>query len=108
MTTTVRRCTSMLLSLSARMRRGTRTARAGDLTSATKVVDERDLMQAGTESGFDMHFTRAGIWGTRSGLARVVQRDVAHFMAAFETCQTVIHMNVIDYCQISPLAWYHA
>jgi hypothetical protein len=89
MTTTVLRCTSMLLSLSARMRRGTRTARAGDLTSATNVVDDRDLMHAGTESGFDMHFTRAGMWGTRSGLARVVQRDVAHFIAAVETYVTV-------------------
>jgi hypothetical protein len=67
------------------MRSGTRTARAGAVTSATNVVDERDLMQAGTASGLDMHLTSAGMWGTRSGLARVVHRDVAHFTAAVET-----------------------
>lgn len=84
-TTTVLRCTSILRSFNARMRRGTSTARAGDVTSATKVVDESALIQAGTESESDIHLTRTGIWGARSGLATVVQRDVAHLTAAEET-----------------------
>jgi hypothetical protein len=67
------------------MRRGTRTARAGAVTSATNVVDERALMQAGTVSGLAMHFTSTGMWGVRSGLASVAHRDVAHFTAATET-----------------------
>lgn len=65
--------------------RGTRTARAGAVTSATKVVDESALMQAGTASGSDMHLTSTGIWGAKSGLASVVHRDVAHLIAAVET-----------------------
>lgn len=60
-TTTVRRWTSILLSLSARTRSGTSTAKAGDVTSATKVVDDNALMQAATESGSDMHLTRTGM-----------------------------------------------
>lgn len=64
---------------------GTRTARAGAVTSATNVVFERALMQAATESGSDIHLTSTGIWGIRSGFARVVQSAVAHFMAAEET-----------------------
>lgn len=49
------------------------------------MVDESALIQAGTESGLAMHFTRTGMWGATSGLARVVHREVAHFMAAEET-----------------------
>lgn len=60
MTTTVRRCTSMLRSFSARISNGTRTARAGAVTSATKVVDDSALIHAGTVSGLDMHLTNAG------------------------------------------------
>ena len=78
----------MLLSFRARSIKGTRTARAGAVTSATKVVLDKALMHAGTESGFAMHFTRTGIWGTRSGLASVAQREVAHLIAADETCYT--------------------
>jgi len=84
-TTTVLLCTSILLSFKARIIKGTKTARAGAVTSATKVVDERALMQAGTDSGLAMHLTRTGIWGTKSGLARVVQRDLAVLTAADET-----------------------
>lgn len=89
MTTTVLRWTSILLSLRARIRRGTRTARAGAVTSATKVVEESAFMHAGTESGLAMHWTSTGICGVRSGLARVVHSDVAHFMAAEETWKCV-------------------
>lgn len=85
MTTTVLRWTSILRSFRARIRSGTSTARAGAVTSATKVVDDSALMQAGTESGLDIHLTRAGMWGARSALASVVQRDVAHLIAAEET-----------------------
>lgn len=67
--------------------RGTRTASAGAVTSATKVVLDKALIHAGTESGFDIHLTRTGICGTRSGLARVVQREVAHLIAADDTCE---------------------
>lgn len=42
-------------------------------------------MQAGTLSGFDMHLTRDGICGVKSALARLVQRAVAHLMAADDT-----------------------
>ena len=81
----MRRWTSILLSLRARIISGTRTARAGAVTSATNVVDERALIQAGTESGLAMHFTRTGMWGATSGLASVVHRDMAHLIAAEET-----------------------
>ena len=86
MTTTVRRWTSMLRSLRARSRRGTRTAKAGALTSATKVEFESDLMHAGTDSGFAMHLTRVGIWGIISAFSNVVHRVVAHLVAADDTC----------------------
>lgn len=85
MTTTVRRWTSMLRSLRARSKRGTRTARAGALTSATKVVFESDLMHAGTESGFAIHLTRVGIWGIISAFSKVVHSVVAHLLAAVDT-----------------------
>lgn len=75
----------MLRSLRARTKSGTRTAKAGDLTSATKVVDDSDLMQAGTLSGLDMHLTKAGIWAVRSAFSKVVHRVVAHLMAAEDT-----------------------
>ena len=75
------------------MSRGTKTAKAGDVTSATNVVEESDLIQAGTESGLDIHLTSAGICGARSALASVVQRDVAHFTEAVETCQTISNKN---------------
>ena len=84
-TTTVRRCTSILRSLRARRRSGTRTASAGALTSATNVVDDNDLMHAGTESGFDMHFTSAGICAVRSAFSNVVHNAVAHLIAAEDT-----------------------
>jgi len=85
MTTTVRRWTSILRSLRARSRRGTKTARAGALTSATKVVLESDLMHAGTDSGFAMHLTRVGIWGMISAFSNVVHKVVAHLVAADDT-----------------------
>ena len=98
MTTTVRRWTSMLLSFSARRSSGTRTARAGAVTSATNVVFESDLMTAGTESGLAIHLTRAGMCGARSSFARVVQRAFAHLFAAVETYQmcvsTCIHRSM--------------
>ena len=68
------------------MSRGTRTARAGEVTSATKVLLESDLIQAGTEVGSDMHLTREGMWCARSAFARVVHSAVAHLIAADETC----------------------
>lgn len=55
------------------------------MTSATKVVDDRALMHVGTVSGFDMHLTRDGIWGIKSGFATVAQSDVAHLAAAEDT-----------------------
>ena len=55
------------------------------MTSATKVVFDRDLMHCGTVSGLDMHLTRVGIWGLRSGFASVVHNAVAHLTAAEET-----------------------
>lgn len=85
MTTTVRRWTSMLRSLRPRIRRGTRTAKAGPLTSATKVVLESDLMQAGTDSELAMHLTRVGIWGIISAFSNVVHKVVAHLLAADDT-----------------------
>lgn len=84
-TTTVRRCTSILRSFSARISNGTRTARAGAVTSATKVVEDSALIHAETVSGLDMHLTSAGTWGTRSGFASVLQSDVAHLTAAVAT-----------------------
>lgn len=57
------------------------------MTSTTKVVLDKALIHAGTESGFDIHLTRTGICGVRSGLARVVQRAVAHLIAADDTCE---------------------
>lgn len=75
----------MLRSFRARSSNGTRTANAGAVTSATKVVDDRAFMQAGTASGSDMHFTRTGIWGARSGFASVVHKEVAHLTAAEAT-----------------------
>lgn len=84
-TTTVRLWTSMLRSFSARISIGTRTASAGALTSATNVVEERALMHSGTWPGLDMHFTKRGIWGIRSGLSSVVHNWVAHFVAAVDT-----------------------
>ena len=86
MTTTVRRWTSMLRSLRARSKRGTKTAKAGALTSATKVVLDSDLMHAGTDSGFAMHLTRVGIWGIISAFSNVAHRVVAHLIAADDTC----------------------
>lgn len=85
MTTTVRRWTSIDRSFSARMRRGTSTAKAGAVTSATNVVDDKDLIHAGTESGFAIHLTRDGICGAKSGFARVPHNSVAHLMAAEDT-----------------------
>src|ERR1700730_16261465 len=82
MTTTARLCTSILRSFKARVRGGTRTARAGAVTSATKVVLDRDLMQSGTEVGSDMHLTSIGMCGAKSALARVVHSVVAHLTAA--------------------------
>ena len=76
----------MLRSLRARSKRGTRTARAGALTSATKVVFESDLIHAGTASGFAIHLTRVGIWGIMSPFSKVVHRVVAHLLAAVDTC----------------------
>jgi hypothetical protein len=52
------RCVSVERSFSARVRRGTRTARVGALTSATKVVEERPLMVPGTAAGEAMADTR--------------------------------------------------
>ena len=85
MTTTVRRWTSMLRSLRARSRRGTKTAKAGALTSATKVVLDSDLMHAGTDSGFAMHLTSVGICGIISAFSNVAHRVVAHLIAADDT-----------------------
>jgi hypothetical protein len=42
-------------------------------------------MHAGTDSGLAMHFTSTGMWGARSGFARVVHKDVADFIAAVAT-----------------------
>ena len=42
-------------------------------------------MHAGTESEFAIHLTKTGMCGMISGLARVVQRLVAHLIAADET-----------------------
>lgn len=85
MTTTVRRWTSMLRSFSPRSRRGTRTAKAGALTSATKVVLDNDLIHVGTESGFAMHLTRVGMWGIISAFSNVAHNVVAHLIAADDT-----------------------
>ena len=71
------------------MRSGTRTASAGAVTSATKVVFERALIHAGTESGFAIHFTRVEICALKSGLARVVHNEFAHLTAADETSALV-------------------
>ena len=67
------------------MRSGTTTAKAGAVTSATNVVDESAFMQAGTDDGFDMHSTRTGIWGVKSGLGTAEHSAVAHFLAALDT-----------------------
>jgi len=61
------------------------TAKAGALTSATKVELDSDFMHAGTDSGFAMHLTRVGIWGIISAFSNVAHRVVAHLMAADDT-----------------------
>lgn len=61
------------------------TAKAGALTSATKVEFDSDFMHAGTDSGFAMHLTRVGIWGMISAFSNVPHRVVAHLIAADET-----------------------
>lgn len=88
MTTTVRRCTSILRSLRARNSKGTRTANAGAVTSTTNVVDASAFMQFGTEDGFDMHSTRIGICLSMSALPTAEHKAVAHFLAAVETCSS--------------------
>ena len=61
------------------------TAKAGALTSATKVEFDSDLMHAGTDSGFAIHLTRVGIWGIISAFSNVAHRVVAHLIAADDT-----------------------
>ncbi len=52
------------------------------MTSATKVVLDKDLMQSGTDVGSDMHLTSIGMCGAKSALAKVVHNAVAHLTAA--------------------------
>jgi len=61
------------------------TAKAGALTSATKVEFDSDLMHAGTDSGFAIHLTSVGIWGMISAFSNVAHRVVAHLIAAEDT-----------------------
>ena len=63
------------------------TAKAGALTSATKVEFDSDFMHAGTDSGFAMHLTSVGIWGMISAFSNVAHRVVAHLIAADDTCR---------------------
>ncbi len=67
------------------MRRGTRTASVGAVTSATKVVEESSLMVPGTAAGDAIAETRREMCFKTSGFGRVLQRVVAALMAAEET-----------------------
>ena len=62
-------CTFWLLSFNARAKRGTITAKAGPVTSATKVVADRRLMHSGTVSGARIASTRDAKWGRISLLS---------------------------------------
>jgi hypothetical protein len=70
------------------VRRGTRTARVGALTSATKVVDERTLIVLGTALGEAMAETRTGTCLMTSALGKIPQRVVAALTAAAETYES--------------------
>jgi hypothetical protein len=82
---TVKRWTFVARSLSARARRGTRTARVGPSTSRTQTLAESFLMVSATVSGRAMADTRTGMKGWTSGFDMTEQMAVVALMAALET-----------------------